>query len=62
MKTYKILYAKNVEYLAEKVNRHIKAGFICQGGVTVAMAGESAHQKASIQIAQAMTYEKKETK
>ena len=61
MKTYKILSASNSEELARQVNNNIRAGFVCQGGVSVSLVGESEHQTSSVQLAQAMTYEKKET-
>ncbi len=57
MKTYKIVYAEDVTTLSKKVNNHIKAGFICQGGVSLALVGLSEYQNESVQIMQAMTYE-----
>ena len=54
--TYKVVHAKNVEDLAYKVNASIKAGFKCQGGVSISMVGRSEYQKESVQLVQAMIY------
>jgi len=51
---YRIVSAKDVDTLEDKVHKYISIGFKPQGGIAVAMVGESKHQIQSIQILQAM--------
>jgi uncharacterized membrane protein YidH (DUF202 family) len=53
---YKVVYAKNAEDLAIKVNSNLQAVFVCKGGVSLAIVGRSKYQQESVQVAQAMIY------
>jgi len=51
---YRIVSAKDVDTLEDRIHEYISMGFEPKGGVAVAMVGESKHQIQSIQILQAM--------